>query len=73
MFEYFRSFFDKVNNISSKVSNKDKSETKTVTFDSDGNVVDKSGGKYGNPSDGTPEEIRKLAKNLYEKIEKLGK
>lgn len=53
-----------------KVSNADKPDTKTVTFDSEGNVVNFP---TDNPSDGTPEEIKKLAKNLYSKVEKLRK
>ena len=54
--------------IRTKVSNAEKPDTKTVTFDSDGNVVNYPS---GNPTDGTPEEIKKLAKKLYEKVEKL--
>ena len=66
MFSFIRSLFSKVGNI----SNADKPDTKTVTFDSEGNVVNHPS---GNPSDGTPQEIKKLAKNLYEKVEKLRK
>lgn len=65
------SFFSKIFSVfSSKVSNKDKPDVKTVTFDSEGNVVNYPS---GNPSDGTPEEIKKLAKNLYDKVDKLRK
>lgn len=63
-FSKFFSFFG------SKVSNANKPDIKTVTFDSEGNVVNFP---TDNPSDGTPEEVKKLAKNLYDRVNSLRK
>lgn len=66
MFSFIKSIFSRVG----KVSNANKPDIKTVTFDSEGNVVNFP---TGNPSDGTPEEVKKLAKNLYDKVNSLRK
>jgi hypothetical protein len=64
MFEYFRSLFERV---SSKISNKNKPDENKVTFDSDGNIINHP---TGNPRDGTPAEVKALAKKLFEEVQK---
>lgn len=49
-----------------EITNKNKPDVKTVTFDSEGNVINYP---TGNPKDGTPEEVKRAAKELYEKIQ----
>jgi hypothetical protein len=63
------SFFDKIKGFFT-TKKEEKPDIKTVSFDSEGNVINHP--TY-NPNDGTPAEIKKIAKNLYSKIEKLGK
>lgn len=68
MFGGFFDFFKSFRNI--EISNKNKPDIKTVTFDSEGNVVNYP---TGNPKDGTPEEVKRAAKELYERIQKYVK
>ena len=63
------SFLDKIKSFFN-TKKEEKPDIKTVSFDSEGNVINHP---TFNPTDGTPAEIKKLAKNLYNKIENLGK
>lgn len=63
---FFKNIFSKVN--LNNISNKDKPDVKTVSFDSEGNIINSP---TGNPKDGTPEEVKKVAKELYNKLNKV--
>jgi hypothetical protein len=64
-------FFQKIADFfRNKVSNQNKPDHSTVTFDSEGNVINHPS---NNPADGTPEEVKRQAKALYEKVKNLGK
>lgn len=61
----FGSFFNFFRNL--KITNKDKPDVKTVSFDSEGNVINYP---TGNPKDGTPAAVKEAAKSLYDTIQK---